>query len=115
MEDPTEASIIEFHLLDFTPDEIATTLRVGYTRVTRVILEFKCSGTIPNCLRIGRPWKITSDLAAFVEARIMQLPSLSAMGLANEISDHFGIRVSPIPINTIRGNLRFKYRPPHHN
>jgi hypothetical protein len=108
MDDPTEASIIEFHLLHFTQDEIAMTLRVAHTRVACVIREFKCSGTIPNCLRIGRPWKITSDLTAFVEGRIIHPLSLSAMGLANETSDHFGVRVSPISVNIIRGNLRFK-------
>jgi transposase len=115
MEDPTEASIIEFHLRHFTQDEIATTLRVGQTRVARAIREFKCSGTIQNCLRIGRPWKMASDLAAFVEVRTIQQPSLSVMGLAKEISDHFGVRVSPITINIIRRNLSFKYRPLHHN
>jgi transposase len=115
MEGPTEANIIELHLRHLTQDEIATTLRVGHTRVARAIREFRCSGTIPNCLRIGRPRKMTSDLAAFVEARTIQQPTLSARGLANEIDDHFGVKLSPTTINTVRGNLRFKYRPPRHN
>jgi hypothetical protein len=76
---------------------------------------FRQTALIPDALRIGRPSKRSNDLAAFIEARTLQNPSLSGPNLANEIATEFGLNVSRTTINLIQKGLRFKYRPARHN
>jgi transposase len=111
----TEAKIIELYLRHYTQDEIAMILKTGHIRVSRAIHEFKTSGIIPDTLRIGKPQKATSELAAFIEARTIQWSSLAATRLSDEIQAQFGVKISPTLINTIRRGWRFKYRPPRQN
>jgi hypothetical protein len=80
----TEAKIIELYLRHCTQDEIAMILKTGHTRLSRAIREFKTPGIIPDTLRIGRPQKATSELAAFIEVLTIQQPSLAA----TRLSDH---------------------------
>jgi hypothetical protein len=59
-------------------------LKTGHTRVSRAIRVFKISGIIPDTLRIGRPQKAASELAAFIEARTIQQPSLAVTRLFDD-------------------------------
>jgi hypothetical protein len=79
-----ESFWIELYLRHCTQDEIAMILKTGHTRVSRAIREFKISGIIHDTLRIGRPQRATSELAAFIEARTIQQPWLAA----TRLSDH---------------------------
>jgi hypothetical protein len=89
-----EIKIVEFHLRHDTEDENAASLKTGKSQVSRCIREFHHSGIIPNPVRIGRPSKRSSALAAFNEARTLQQPSLSASHLVNEITLDFRIDIS---------------------
>jgi transposase len=111
----TEAKIIELYLRHHTQDEIAMILKTGHTRVSRDIREFKTSGIVFDTLRIGILQKATRELVALIEARRIQQQSLPATRLSDEIQAQFGVKISPILINTIHRGLRFQYRPPRHN
>jgi DNA-binding transcriptional regulator GbsR (MarR family) len=80
----TEAKIIELYLRHCTQDEIAMILKTSHTRMSRAVCVFKSSGIIPDTLRIGRPQKATSELAAFIKARTIQQSSLAATQLSDD-------------------------------
>jgi transposase len=82
-----QARVIELHLRHHTQDEIAAALRSSKTRVSRLIRHFHETGLIPNALRGGRPSKITGELASYVEARIIQTPSISGESLFGDLGD----------------------------
>jgi hypothetical protein len=109
-----EAQIIELHLRHYTQDLIVATLKTGKPRVSRCIKEFHRSEVIPGPLRIGRPRKRSSDLIAFVEARMLQSPSMSSSALSDEIATEFGVHLSRAIVNSICKGLRFKCRPVRH-
>jgi transposase len=109
-----DAQIIGVHL-SHTQDEIIHVLKIGRTRISRCIQDFRRSGLIPDALRIGRPSKRSSELTIFIESRTLEDPRLSAPELVREIESDFGVKVSRTTLTTIRKGLRFKDRPPRHN
>jgi hypothetical protein len=87
MDDSVEARVIELHLRHHTQDEIAAALRPSKTPVSRSIPHFYEIGLIKNALRGGRPSQIRGELASYLEARIIQTPSISGESLFGDLGD----------------------------
>jgi transposase len=108
MDESVEARVIDLHLRHHTQDEIDAALHTSKTRVSRSVRHLHEIALIPNALRVGRPSKVTGELASYIEARTIQTPSTSGESLSVEISEHFGVSLSRTAVNGIRSGRCFK-------
>jgi transposase len=109
MNDLVDTNIVELYHPRYTHDEITATLHTSKTRVSRSIRHFHETGLIPDALCVGRPSKVTSELASYIEARTIQEQSISGESLSGEISHEFNILRTAADL--IRVGQRFKYQP----
>jgi transposase len=115
MDDSVEARIIDLHLRQHSQNEIVTALHLSKMRVSRAFKHFPETGQVPNALRVGRPSKVTSELASDIEGRTLQEPAISGVAFSAEISEQFHVSLSRTAVNVTRAGQFFKYQPTRHD
>ena len=91
---------------------ICSSLQTSSKRVSRVSMILKSTSQIPNPLKMGRPMKVTQDIANFVYQRTIEEPRLSNLNLSNQITGNFDISICKSLISKTRKTLGFVYTHP---
>jgi hypothetical protein len=96
-------------------DGMVSVLHARKTRMSRSIRQFHETLDIPNALRVGRPSRVRTPVALYIEARTIQSPSKCGESLSGEISEQLGISLSRTDLDVICAEQRFDYHPICHD
>ena len=90
---------------------IARELHCNQSTVSRVLQQFRLSGSLERKKRSGRPSVVSDEVKDAVDKRIKKRRTATSAELANEVMDKTGRRVSERTIRRVRRELT--YHPVH--
>ena len=107
-----EEAIVRLKLQNGFTNQQLVDLGFSKTKITSVLNSYRIHNCIIKPNPIGRPKKVSPEIAIRIESETIQKPRCSIEEIRNIIKSEFSTEISAGTISKIRGDLHFRYKPP---